>query len=58
MNFKIVAVGKIKEEYLRAGIAEYAKRLTAYGKLEIVELKEEVFKEPLYEKERLKIVTK
>jgi 23S rRNA (pseudouridine1915-N3)-methyltransferase len=58
LNFKIVAVGKIKEEYLRAGIAEYAKRLTAYGKLEIVELKEEVFKEPLSEKERLQIVTK
>ena len=34
----IVAVGKIKEDYLRQGIAEYQKRLNPYVKLEIIEV--------------------
>ncbi len=58
MNLRIIAVGKIKEKFLQDGIAEYRKRLGAYCQLEIVELKEESFKEPLSEKERLQIVTK
>ena len=41
MKITIVAVGKIKEPYLRTGIAEYTKRLTTYCKLDIVELAEE-----------------
>lgn len=41
MKISIVTVGKIKESYLRDGIAEYLKRLTPYCKLEIVELAEE-----------------
>lgn len=58
MNLRIVAIGKIKEKFLQDGIAEYSKRLTAYGKIDIIELKEESFKEPLSSKERLQIVTK
>ena len=27
MNIKIIGVGKLKEKYFKAGIAEYAKRL-------------------------------
>ncbi|HHW12218.1 MAG TPA: 23S rRNA (pseudouridine(1915)-N(3))-methyltransferase RlmH [Firmicutes bacterium] len=38
LHLTIVAVGKIKEDYLRQGIAEYQKRLTAYTKLKIVEV--------------------
>ncbi|NLM37766.1 MAG: 23S rRNA (pseudouridine(1915)-N(3))-methyltransferase RlmH [Firmicutes bacterium] len=38
LHLTIVAVGKIKEEYLRQGIAEYQKRLTPYTKLKIIEL--------------------
>jgi 23S rRNA (pseudouridine1915-N3)-methyltransferase len=41
MNIKIIGVGKIKEKYLRDGIAEYLKRLTAYAKVEIIELSDE-----------------
>lgn len=36
----VVCVGKIKEEYLRAAIAEYSKRLSRFCKLEIKELAE------------------
>ncbi|MDE1798096.1 MAG: 23S rRNA (pseudouridine(1915)-N(3))-methyltransferase RlmH, partial [Candidatus Micrarchaeota archaeon] len=38
---RIVAVGKIKEPYLRDGISEYAKRLRPLCRLEIVELPDE-----------------
>ncbi len=37
---KILCVGKIKEEYLDKGIKEYLKRLNAFTKVEIIELKE------------------
>ena len=51
MKIKIVSVGKIKEKYLRDGIAEYSKRLSRYCKLEIIELKDEKTKENSSEKE-------
>lgn len=51
MNVRIIAVGKLKEKYLRDGIAEYSKRLGRYGRFQIVELKEESFTEPLSPKE-------
>ncbi len=38
MNIKIIGVGKIKETYFREGIQEYAKRITKYAHLEIVEV--------------------
>lgn len=38
--YKIICIGKIKEEYLTKGIAEYKKRIDGYTKLEIIELKE------------------
>jgi 23S rRNA (pseudouridine1915-N3)-methyltransferase len=38
LHLTILAVGKIKEEYLRKGISEYKKRLTPYVKLKIVEV--------------------
>ena len=41
MQIKIIAVGKIKEKYLREGVAEYEKRLRPYVKLQILELVEE-----------------
>ena len=41
MKITIVAVGKIKEKYLTAGIAEYNKRLIPYCRLEIIEVDEE-----------------
>ena len=41
MQIRVVAVGKIKEKFLREGIAEYEKRLRPYVKLGITELAEE-----------------
>ncbi len=40
IKFKIVAVGNIKEDYLRQAIAEYTKRINKYAKCEIIECPE------------------
>ena len=37
---KILCVGKLKEDYLTSGIKEYLKRLDAWEKVEIIEVKE------------------
>ena len=37
----IVAVGKIKEKSLKALIDEYIKRISAYSKIEIIEVNDE-----------------
>lgn len=42
-----MAVGKLKEKYLKMGIDEFSKRLSAYAKLEIVELTDEKTPESL-----------
>jgi 23S rRNA (pseudouridine1915-N3)-methyltransferase len=41
MNVTVIAVGKLKEEYLRQGCAEYTKRLSSYAKVNVVEINEE-----------------
>ena len=41
MKITVITVGKIKEKYLRDAIAEYAKRLSRYCKLEIIEVADE-----------------
>ncbi len=41
MKLRLVTVGKVKEKYLRDAIAEYAKRLSSYCTLEILELQDE-----------------
>ena len=38
MNIKIIAVGKIKEKFLKEGIDEFLKRLTPYASVEVLEL--------------------
>ena len=55
MKITIVTVGKIKEKYLRDGIAEYAKRLSRYCKLEITELQDEKTPDRASEAEELQI---
>ncbi len=40
IKLNIITVGGLKESYLRAACEEYAKRLSAFCKLETVELKE------------------
>ena len=41
MKVKIICVGRLKEKYLVAGIAEYLKRLQAYCKVEVYEVSDE-----------------
>lgn len=38
MKIKIIALGKIKEKFLKDGIDEFMKRLTPYASVEIIEL--------------------
>ncbi len=38
MNITVIALGKLKEKYLKDAISEYSKRIGAYGKLDFVEL--------------------
>lgn len=47
MTIKIIGVGKLKEKYFKAGIAEYAKRMNRYAKFEIVEVPDEKAPESL-----------
>lgn len=41
LHLLVLAVGKIKEPYLRDGVAEYAKRLRPFARLEIAEVEDE-----------------
>ncbi len=41
MKITILAVGKIKERYLREAVQEYSKRLSRYCRLEIIEVEDE-----------------
>lgn len=53
MNISIITVGKLKEKYLKQGIAEYTKRLSAYAKIEEIELADEKAPENLSENDML-----
>lgn len=41
INISIICVGKLKEQFLRDGCAEYLKRLSPYAKTQIIEIAEE-----------------
>jgi len=47
VNISLLTIGKLKEKYLKQGIDEYLKRLTAYAKVEVVELPDEKAPEQL-----------
>ncbi len=51
MDINIVAVGKIKERYIREGIDEFSKRLSRYVRLNIIEIDDEKAPENLSQKE-------
>jgi 23S rRNA (pseudouridine1915-N3)-methyltransferase len=51
VNISIICVGKLKEKYLKQGIDEYAKRLSAYAKIEIIEVSDEKAPEELSDHE-------
>ncbi|MEG0475573.1 MAG: 23S rRNA (pseudouridine(1915)-N(3))-methyltransferase RlmH [Carnobacterium sp.] len=58
MNIKIITVGKLKEKYLKMGIAEYTKRLGNYCKIELIEVPDEKAPEKLSEAEMLQVKEK
>ena len=41
MKIKIIAIGTLKEKYLKEMVNEYVKRLSKYTKVEFIEIKEE-----------------
>ncbi len=47
MKVTVIAVGKLKERYLKEGIAEYAKRLSRFCDLQLVEVEDEQAPESL-----------
>lgn len=58
MHIHIISVGKIKEKYIKLGIAEFEKRLQTYCKLSFIELADEQAPEQLGEKELQKVKNK
>lgn len=51
INLTIISIGKLKEQYLRDASKEYEKRLSAFSKLNIIELTPERLSENPSEKE-------
>lgn len=66
MKITILTVGKLKEKYLKEGIAEYAKRLSRFCDLQLVEVEDEqapdtlsaAQEEQIKKKEAIKILGK
>ncbi|MBO8159635.1 23S rRNA (pseudouridine(1915)-N(3))-methyltransferase RlmH [Thermosyntropha sp.] len=58
MKYRIISVGKIKEPFYAEGVKEYAKRLTPYCSLDIVEGLEEKISPKAKESEIEKVLEK
>ncbi|HEU6607646.1 23S rRNA (pseudouridine(1915)-N(3))-methyltransferase RlmH [Streptococcus pneumoniae] len=56
MKIKVVTVGKLKEKYLKDGIAEYSKRISRFAKFEMIELSDEKTPDKVSESENQKIL--
>lgn len=58
MRIKIITVGKIKEKFYVQAISEYSKRLSAYCKIQSLEVADEKCPEQLSEKEMIQVKEK
>jgi 23S rRNA (pseudouridine1915-N3)-methyltransferase len=58
VKITILAVGKLKEKYLKDACAEYLKRLGPYAKVEVVEVPEEKADEPVHEADVARVLEK
>ena len=58
MKIRIVAVGKLKEKYLREGVAEHEKRLAPFASVELRETREEYMAENPSEAQRQQTLAK
>ncbi len=56
MKIRIIAVGKVKENFLKDGILEYEKRISGYSKIEIIEVDDSKVKDNPNESEILKVI--
>ena len=56
MKVTIICIGKIKEKFYRDAIKEYAKRMTRFANLEIIELPDEQIPDNASEKEKDAII--
>ncbi len=55
MNIQVIAVGKIKEKYIKQGMDEYLKRLSPYAKVSVVEVADEKAPETLSAAEEVQV---
>jgi 23S rRNA (pseudouridine1915-N3)-methyltransferase len=55
VNIRIIAVGKLKEKYWVQAVQEYTKRLSAYAKVQIVEVPDEKAPESMSPAEELQV---
>lgn len=58
MKITIIAVGKLKESYLKEAVSEYAKRLNRYAKLDIIEVPDEPAGEKISPAEEIAVLAK
>jgi 23S rRNA (pseudouridine1915-N3)-methyltransferase len=58
VRYNIIAVGKVREKYLQRGIAEYAKRLSAYGRVTFTEIPDESIPDHASAKEEIAVLEK
>jgi len=58
MNITVIAVGKLKEKYLKDGVKEYEKRLGGYCSFNVEEVAEEKAPENLNEAEKQQVMHK
>lgn len=58
MKIRIISVGKIKEDFYKDAISEYAKRISKFASYEIVECPDEKTPDNASDKENLKILEK
>ncbi|PTX62435.1 23S rRNA (pseudouridine1915-N3)-methyltransferase [Melghirimyces profundicolus] len=57
MHIQILAVGKLKEKYIRLAVDDYMKRISPYARVEVTEIPESKGQEPLNDAEIQRIVT-
>lgn len=58
MKVTVIGVGKLKEKYLKEGVGEYAKRLSRFCDLQLVEVEDEQAPETLSAAQELQIKQK
>ena len=58
MNINIIAVGKIKEKFMKQAINEFLKRMSRYGKVKVVELQDEKAPQKLSQKDMERVKEK